>query len=93
MDVRVMILWHPGNTYHASVMAHDLSRMWSKMYPSKLVCAIDLGRIGLLTIMDQDEVLKSDFVTRERVLMTHTSVEVEVLEQEGFNEFIPPKLN
>ena len=93
MDVRVLILGHLGNIFQASVMTQDLARMSNEMYPSKLVCAIDLLRIGLLTIMDQDDVLQSDFETRDKILMTHTTIEADVLEEAGFVEIIPAKVN
>jgi hypothetical protein len=38
--------------------------MWYKMYPSKLECVADLSQLGLLTNMDHDDVLKSDFDTK-----------------------------
>jgi hypothetical protein len=93
MDVRVVICWHPGNLYQASVMTVDLARAWTKIYPSKLVCAIDLRRIGLLTIMDQDDLLRSDFDTKDKIIWTRTDADPELLKSSGFVEIIPTKLN
>jgi len=74
-------------------MTSDLCRGWSRVYSSKRVCAIDLGRIGLITILEQDEVLESDFETRDGILSTSASVEAAVLEQAGFVEIERASVN
>jgi hypothetical protein len=93
MNVRVLICWHPGNLYQATVMTCDLVRGWTKVYPSKLVCAIDLARLGLLTMMEQEDVLQSDFDIKDKILSTNASVEAEELEKGGFEEIITAKVN
>jgi hypothetical protein len=93
MDVRLLICWHPGNIFQASVTTLDFARVWNKVYPSKRECAADLALLGLLTIMDQDDVLKSDFDTKNRILTTTTSAEPEVLDEAGFVEITPAKPN
>jgi hypothetical protein len=74
-------------------MTVDLARAWGKVYPSKLACAIDLRRIGLLTIMDQDDMLRSDFDTKDRIVWTRTDADPELLRRSGFVEIIPAKAN
>jgi hypothetical protein len=93
MDVRVVICWYPGNLYQSSVMTVDMTRAWGKVYPSRLACAIDLCQIGLLTIMDQDDMLRSDFDTKDRMLLHLSTVEAKALEEAGFVEMSPAKLN
>jgi hypothetical protein len=93
MDVRVVICWHPGNLYHASVLTVDLARAWNKMYPSRLACAIDLRQIGLLTIFDQDDLLRSDFDTKDKIIWTRVDADPEFLKKSGFTEIIPAKPN
>jgi hypothetical protein len=84
---------YPGNIFQASVTTLDFARMWYKMYPSKLECVADLSQLGLLTIMDHDDVLKSDFDTKDRILTTTTSAESEALDEAGFVAITPAKLN
>jgi hypothetical protein len=93
MDVRVVICWHPGNLYHASVLTVDLCRAWAKVYPSRLACATDLRQIGLLTIMDQDDLLRSDFDTRDKIIWTNDDADPELLKKSGFVEIIAATVN
>jgi hypothetical protein len=93
MDVRVLVCWHPGDIYHASVASRDFSRGWSKLYPSKRACADDLCQIGLITIMDRQDVLESNFDIEDRILTTETDTVPELLENAGFVEFTQSKLN
>jgi hypothetical protein len=93
MEVRVLVCWHPGDIFHASVASRDFSRGWSKQYASKLECADDLCQIGLITIMDRQDVLESNFDIEDRILTTETDTVPELLEHAGFVEFTPSKLN
>jgi hypothetical protein len=43
--------------------------------------------------MDQEDVLQSDFDTKDRILIIQTSAEAEVLGEAGFVEITPAKLN
>lgn len=93
MDVRVLVCWHPGDLFHASVIFVDFSRGWYRFYSSKRECADHLRDLGLITIMDQDQVVKSDFDLEDRILTTSSETTVEILEAAGFVEFTPRKLN
>jgi hypothetical protein len=93
MDVRVLVCWHPGDIFHASVASRDFSMGWSKLYPSKRACADDLCQIGLITIMDRQDVLESNFDIEDRILTTDTDTVPELLQNAGFVEFTPSKLN
>jgi hypothetical protein len=93
MDVRVVICWRPGNVYHASVITVDLARAWSKVYPSRLACAIDLRQIGLLTILDQDDLLRNNFDTNDKIILARADADAELLEKSGFTEIIVAKVN
>jgi len=93
MDVRVLIAWHPGNVFQVSVIALEAARRWRKLYPSKEVCADELWRLGLLTLVERYDALRSDFDTEDRVLILKTCAEVEVLTEAGFVEATTPKPN
>ena len=93
MNVRLIICWHPGDVYQASVTTLDFAGLWHKFYPSKSECVSDLAQLGLLTIMDQDDVLKSDFDIKDRVLTTVASTEEDLLTKAGFVKITPAKLN
>jgi hypothetical protein len=93
MDVRVLICWHPGDVFQASVIALEAGKSWNKIYPSKSECLADLCQIGLLTIWDQDDMLESDFDKRDRVLIVRSTVEAEVLAHADFVETTPAKVN
>jgi hypothetical protein len=93
MQVCILIRWHPGDMYQACVVTVDLARVWSKIYPSKWECASDVYRIGLLTIMDHDDLLKGDFDIENRTLMSETEVDADLLNGAGFVETTPAKLN
>ena len=68
-------------------------RRWRKIYPSKRECLAELTEIGLLTIWEQDDMLKSDFDKEDRVLVVRTKVEAEVLAHAGFEEMTAAKVN
>ena len=93
MDVRVLVCWHPGNVFHASVTSMDFSRGWYRFYGSKRECAEHLCHLNLITILDQDEVLISDFDIEDRILTTESDTVPELLEAAGFVEFTPKKVN
>ena len=93
MDVRLLIGWHPGDIYHASVIAVDVARAWHKLYRSKVECVDELGLLGLLTMMEQYDVLHSGFETKDKVFISIAIVEAEALEDAGFVESTPAKLN
>ena len=86
MDVRVLIYWQPGNTFQVSVIGVVTARRWHNLYPSKLECVNDLYRIGLLTLAERYETLRSDFDPKDGVLLTRTTAEADVLEGAGFGE-------
>jgi len=56
------------------------------MYGSKAECANDVYRMGLVTMMDHDEMLTSDFDLEDRVFIVQSDVETEVWVQAGFAE-------
>jgi hypothetical protein len=93
MDVTLLICCHPGNFFQASVIALEAGRRWSKVYPSKQECLAELCQIGLLSIWDQDAVLKSDFDKKDRVLIVRSNVEPEVLAHADFVEMTSAKVN
>jgi hypothetical protein len=89
MDVRVLILWHPGDTFHASVVALDLGRGWHKVYTSKKECMDDLWRVGLLTLVERYDGMRSDFEVKDRILIAQAIIEAQELETAGFVETTP----
>lgn len=93
MDVRVLICWHPGNTFQATVMSFDVIRGWSKVYPSKQDCMDDLWHIGLLTLVEHFDGLRSSFDIEDRMLIARAITEQSVLKEAGFVEIIPAKAN
>ena len=95
MDVRLLICCKPGNAFQASVLTLDLTRGWIKTYPSKRECAADLCQIGLMTIMDEHEMLQNDFDAKDRIHLFLSSVEGEdeVFDNAGFLETTPKRPN
>lgn len=93
MDVRVLICRHPGNLFQVTVMTSDLSRRWGRVYSCKHICATDLGRIGLLTIMDAATLLASDFDSRAAILTNDANVETVLLKEAGFVEIERARVN
>jgi len=63
------------------------------VYPSKQECLAELCQIGLLSIWDQDAMLKSDFDKKDRVLIVRSNVEPEVLAHADFVEMTSAKVN
>ena len=53
----------------------------------------ELCQIGLLSIWDQDAMLKSDFDKKDRVLIVRSNVEPEVLAHADFVEMTSAKVN
>jgi len=53
----------------------------------------DLWRVGLLTWVEHYDGLRSDFDTRDRLVLGQAIIEVEVLEEAGFVETTPAKPN
>lgn len=74
-------------------MTCDLARGWSKVYSSKQDFMDDLWRIGLLTLLECYDGLRSDFDKKDRLLLARAIVEVGALEGAGFVEIVPEKLN
>ena len=89
MDVRLLICWHPGDTFQATVIAVGVGRGWHKMYPSKRECVNDLCRIGLLTLIERFDVMQRDFDINERMLVIPTIAEAKALQNAGFVESTP----
>ena len=93
MNFCLIIRVRPGAVIQASVITVDCARGWSKIYPSKQECASDLREIGLVTILNQHDVMKSDFDMRDRILMFQTAAQAELLEEAGFVETTPVVVN
>ena len=93
MNIRLIICWRPENIFQASVSAVALGRVWGKLYRTELECATELLDLGLLTIMEQEDVLKNDFDWTTKVLTTMVTADSEVLLQSGFVETTPAKPN
>ena len=93
MDVRILICLHPGNVFHVSVALVDCDRGWHKLYRSKAECVEELARAGLLTILDQDAVMRSDFHSKERILVFQANIEMETLSEAHFVETTPVWIN
>jgi len=85
-DVQVVIRQHPSDTVQASVIAPNLSKLWHKLYPSKDECVAGLGRLGLLTIIELADALKSGSDSKESIILAQTSVDTEWMVKSGFVE-------
>jgi len=49
-------------------------------------CASDLCEIGLVTILNQHDVMKCDFDRKDRTLIFQTTAQAEFLKEAGFVE-------
>jgi hypothetical protein len=83
MDVRVLILWHPGDIFHVTVVGLYVGKGWHKMYPSQKKCIDDLYRLGLLTLVERYDALRSD-LSNDRIFIASAIIEADVLELAGF---------
>ena len=88
MDVRVIIVSHPDATYQVCVLAPEQLpvRSWMRMYDSKLLCMTELRSIDLLTPIEADDALATDFEGRDAVLVARTHTDPDTLSAAGFIE-------
>ncbi len=86
MEVHVLISTHPGEVFQASVMAADWKKSWSKFFTSKQECLAELYLLGLLKMVDTEEVFGNDLDAKDEFFLLLTRAVPETLTAAEFVE-------
>ncbi len=93
LEVHVLISWHPGDVFQASVMASEWKRSWSKFFTSKQECLAELYLLGLLKTVDAEEVFGSDIDAKDEFFLLVSRAVPETLVAAEFVEVTHGKSN